>query len=106
MEKRSKYSNKCDDGKRNCLTVEQKLKVIDRLNNKVSVRKIASEFNVSKTQIFQVKVAKENIVKGVSDGTLGQRLKQYLTDQGNETWTMQYTSGFKKCGSQASGASH
>ena len=70
MDKRSKSTKKSDDRKGNCLTVEQKLKVINRLTDKVSVRKIATEFNVSKSQIFQVKVAKENILKSVSDGTL------------------------------------
>ena len=52
MRHHTKTSKKSDDGKRNCLTVEQKLKVIDRLNNKVSLSEIAREFNVGKTQIL------------------------------------------------------
>ena len=41
----------------------------------MSLSEIAREFNVGKTQIFHVKAAKENILKGVSDGSLAKTAK-------------------------------
>ncbi len=113
MGKPSKSKNKSDDGKRNCLTVEQKLKVIERLNNNISLSKIASEFKVSKTQIFNVKASKENILNGVSEGilmptakTLPNRSKQIEIDNAVFKWFKEMRKPTFRCKPLAIARSH
>ena len=55
---------------RKCLTVKDKIKVIDLLTAKVSQRDVAQQFGVSKTQIQQAWAARELIQTSVENGTL------------------------------------
>jgi len=56
--------------KRKSLTVADKLKVIELGSKSVSQRKIASEFNISKTQVQQILKLKGCIQERVNSGTL------------------------------------
>ena len=55
--------------KRNTLTVADKLKVIEMGSKAISQRQIASQFNISKSQVQLILKRKESIQESVNSGT-------------------------------------
>ena len=55
---------------RTAVTVDNKLKIIERLKSGASIRAIASEFGISKSQVHRVGLNKENIQSAVQSGNL------------------------------------
>lgn len=55
---------------RTAVTVDNKLKIIERLKSGASIRAIASEFSISKSQAHRVGLNKENIQSAVQSGNL------------------------------------
>ena len=59
--------------KRKILTLEDRVKVVERLSKGESARSIALSFNVGKTQVQTIANEKDNILRRWKDGENGDR---------------------------------
>lgn len=65
---------------RNCLSLKDKEKAIELLNNKKSEQFIATLFGVSKSQIHRLSVNKENIAKCIEDNVFSDSKKRLVNE--------------------------